>query len=131
METLKLLAQLLIRSSESKIKALHGISANLKNNLQELIVACVGLNEPMTFNDATGFFELKGDKEVITTTVFAVMVEGDEDGLTDFTLKFNSCTGCDDYGLNPDTWYNPDDFGTYDAEKLLDCIKSWIDNNLN
>lgn len=120
-------AQNLIKSADQKFEALFKLETDIKQDIQELIVACVGLNVPMTFNDETGFPSFINDP--MDSAIVAIMVESNVQDMTGYVLKFNECCGDDNYGLNPEAWYNPDNFGTYDAVNLLACIKNWMEIN--
>lgn len=123
------LAQNLINSANQKFEALFKLQSGIKQDIQELIVACVGLNEPITFNDETTFPSYSDDSDPMDTAIVAIMVEGNAQDTTGQILKFNACCGDDNYGLNPEAWFNPDNYGTYDAVNLLACITNWMEIN--
>lgn len=119
----------LIENISYRQKRLEEMRLDMRKDTEELIVACVGLNIPLTFNDETGFPYYNDDCETSPEPIVGVRVTGDEDTMTGYCLEFNLNCGDDEYGLNPDTWFCPYDHGTYDDGQLLTGIDNWINQN--
>ena len=116
-------------SATHNLETLDKIKNDTKFDIMSLIVECVGLNTPMTFNDETGYPKFDDDIEDILSSVVGIRVKGDAETMTNFELEFNTNCGDDEYGLDADTWFIPDYYGSYDLTDLFENICSWIEQH--
>lgn len=112
-----------IQNIETTLKLVEETRRLLVRELICLVNSFAG-NDPVTFNDETGFPQYVDYSEGCVPIV-AVRVAV-KDGKT--VMEFNNMCGDDDYGLDPHGWYSPEQYGTFDVEDLLGCIKSVIES---
>lgn len=95
----------------------------LRRGLVSLLRDSVGDTTPVTFNDETGLpaFRDFSEGEVPVVAVRVGIVNGER------VLQINNSCGDDEYGLDPDGWFNPDDYGVLNSENLLSCIESALE----
>lgn len=114
----------LIRNVESAIRLVTEARKHLIRDLVSLILNVAG-EEPVTFNDSTGYLQYVDYNEgcVPIVAVRVVFKNGKA------AIEFNSmCDEDDDYGLDPNGWFGSDQYGTFDVEDLLGCIKNAIES---
>lgn len=112
-----------VKNIESTLRLVKETRRLLVNELVCLVSSFAG-SDPITFNDGTGCPQYIDYNEGCVPIV-AVRVAV-RDGKT--VMEFNNMCGDDDYGLNPNGWYGPEQYGTFDVEDLLGCIKSVIES---
>lgn len=111
-----------IHNVESTLKLVEEIRRLLINELICFVNAFAG-NDPITFNDETGFPQYIDYSEGCVPVVAVRVAVKDGKSL----MEFNNICGDDDYGLNPNGWYGAEQYGTFDVEDLLSCIKNVIE----
>lgn len=93
----------LVASLVSQENTLHAIKSSAEGDIASLVIALVGMNTPITFNEETGFPVVIDTCDDERSEIISVRIN--EDGIMEFNNDADP-TGDDDYGLEPTGWYS-------------------------
>lgn len=95
---------------------------NAYGKLVELLINDIGIGNPLTFNDESGYPLFNDSSLCMLQDVLAIKVEKNHSDGKNVIMFNNDASECSLNGVDDDCWYIPEECGDYDMSELFNVV---------